>query len=195
MLRKEGPMGGFRRILLDSSVVLVFTAGIHGQVPSANAGQAPLFPPPPPTKLEAFQPPVGSVFTIAHEDLGNVMGINIDLREVRDARGKPIRGLIVQVGTERSFVDADELAGLLRGCDALLDVNANPTQFKTFETRFATRGSLELTAATNDDHGVTYSVKVGRFRIAGANMLTATHMRQLRDIFATAAQKLSSLPD
>jgi hypothetical protein len=188
-------MEGFGRTVFAVSLVIALSACLHGQQSSANASQAPAFPPPPPTKLEAFQPPVGSVFTVAHEDLGSVAAINVDLREVHDTKGKPVRGLIVQIAAERSFVDADELAGLVRGCDALLDVNSNPTEFKTFEARYATRGSLELTASTNDDRGVTYSVKVGRFRKFGTNSLTSTQMRQLRDMFAAAAQKLASLPD
>ena len=188
-------MEGSGRTVLGVSLALALSACLHGQQSSANAGQAPAFPPPPPTKLEAFQPPVGAVFTVAHEDLGNVAGTLVDMREVRDTKGKPVRGLIVQIGSERSFVDADELAGLVRGCDALLDVNANPTQFKTFEARYATRGSLELTASTNDDKGVTFSLKVGRFRTSATSSLTSTQMRQLRDIFAAAVQKLASLPD
>ncbi len=185
----------FSRTVFRVSVVVALSACLDAQQPGANTGQDFPFPPPPLTKLEAFLPPVGSVFTVAHEDLGNVAGVIVDLREMRDAKGKAVRGLIVQVDSERSFVDADELGALLRGCAALLNVNANPTPFKAFEARYATRGSLELTASPTDDRGVFYSVKVGRFRTASKTSLTPTQMGQLRDIFATAAQKLASLPD
>jgi hypothetical protein len=182
----------FRRTLLAISLAGFLGTCLDGQQPDTNAVAAPW--PPPPTKLEAFQPPVGSVFTVAHEDMGNISGISVELREVRDSAGKPIRGLIVTSGTERSFVDADEIAALLRACQALLDVNGNPTQLKTYEARYGTRGSLELTAATTDRRGVVYSVKVGRFRTAGSS-LTSSQMGQLRDIFAAAAEKLASLPE
>jgi len=43
-------------------------------------------------------------------------------------------------------VDADEVGELLKGFDALLEVKANPTQFKNFEVRYTTRGELQLTA-------------------------------------------------
>jgi hypothetical protein len=184
-------MAGFRSSVFTVSVAAVLCACLKGQ--------APQFPPPPATKLEAFLPTPGLVFTFAHEDLGNVGGVRVEVREMRDGKGKPVRGLVVELagaqGLERSFVDADELAGLVGGCDALLQVNSNPTQFKHFEASYATRGSLELTASTSDDKGMLFAVKVGRFRTATRTGLTSTQMGQLRDIFATAAEKLAALPD
>lgn len=98
-------------------------------------------------------------------------------------------------GLERSFVDADELAALLRGCDALLMVNQNPTPFKTFEARYATKGSLEVTASIDGNNEVRFSVKVGRFHTAESGWLSASQMLELRNMFATADQKIASLPD
>jgi len=158
-------MAGFRSSVLTVSFAAALSVCLQGQ--DSIAGIDPLLPP---TKLEAFQPPVGSIFTIAYDEMGTVGSVRVELREVRDTGGKPIRGLIVEVpgpdGPERSYVDVDELAGLLRGCDALLQVGANPTPFKTYEARYATRGSLELTASTKDDKGTLFSVTVGRFRTA-----------------------------
>lgn len=190
-------MAGFRsRAGFRSSVFAVSFAAVWC---ACLRAQAPPFPPPPATKLEAFQPTAGSVFTMAHEDLGNVGGVRVELREMRDGKSKLVRGLVVEIagaqGPERSFVDADELAGLAGGCDALLQVNSNPTQFKHFETSYTTRGSLELTASTSDSKGMLFAVKVGRFRTATITGLTSTQMGQLRDIFATAAEKLAALPD
>ena len=184
-------MAGFHSTVLTISLL---SACLQGQ--DSIASIDPLLPP---TKLEAFQPPVGSVFTIAYDDLGVVGSARVELREVRDGGGKPVRGLIVEVtesdGTVRSYVDADEIAGLLRGCDALLEVGANPTPFRIYEARYATRGSLVLAASTNDDKGTLFSVTVGRFRTARTNNLTLSQMGQLRSVFAAAAETLASLPD
>lgn len=188
-------MTGIRSSVFTVSLAVALCACLRAQAPST----APQFPPPPATKLEAFQPTVGSVFTVGHEDLGNVGGVRVEVREMRDGKGKPVRGLVVELagaqGPERSFVDADELAGLVGGCDALLQVNSNPTQFKHFEASYTTRGSLELTASTSEDKGMLFAVKVGRFRTATQSGLSSTQMGQLRDIFATAAEKLAALPD
>lgn len=183
----EESMPGFSRAVFIVPLIAGFSYG--------QDAQAPQWPPPLPTKLEAFQPTPGAVFSVGHENLGNVGGVIVEVREMRDSKSKPVRGLIVTINTERSFVDADELAGLLRGCDALLEVTSNPTAFKGYEARYTTKGSLELAAETSEDRGVTYSVKVGRFRTAASGQLSPAQMAQLREIFATAAEKISALPD
>lgn len=154
---------------------------------------------PPPTKLEGFQPSPGSILTVGHDDLGNVNGVSVDLREMRGVRGPAVRGLVVEMvggerGAVRSFVDADEVGALVKGCDALLQVSSNPTQFSKFEVRYTTRGSLELIAAPGQGGGISYTVRVGRFETA-ARSLGAPDLQMLRDMFSTAAQKLASLPD
>lgn len=102
-------------------------------------------------RSQAFKPAAGSVLTFGYDDLGNVAGVSIDVRELRDQKSPAVRGLLVEVTEsqykkEKSFVDADEIPELLKGLDALLEVKANPTQFKNFEVRYMTRGELQLTA-------------------------------------------------
>jgi hypothetical protein len=187
-------MPGFRRSVtlfaLLTALIAALAAGLSAQ--SSNQNQAPPFPPPPATKLEAFQPMPGTVFSVAREDYGNVGGVSVEAQEIRN--GRPVRGLIVRVNAERSFVDAEELPGLVRGCDTLLQVTSNPTLFKTYEAHYSTKGSLELSASTSEDRGVMYTVKVGRFRTASAT-LTESQVNQLRAIFAAAAEKFAALPD
>lgn len=189
-------MPGIHRTAALAVFLAVLTTGQNAE----NATPAPAQPfPPPATKLEAFQPPTDAVYTVAREDLGNINGVAVEVREMRDARGKPVRGLVVEIpgpeGSRRSYVDADELAALIRGCDSLLALDSNPTPFKTYEARISTRGSLQLAASTSEDKGVTYSVTVGRFRTASRMSLTAEQMNQLRGMFASAAEKIAALPD
>lgn len=165
-----------------------------------TAGQPTQVPPnpPPATKLEGFKLAAGSVLTIGYDDLGRVGGISVDVREMRDSKGTSVRGLLVDVTEgeyrqERSFVDADEIAELLKGFDALLDVKANPTQFKSFEVRYTTRGELQLTAFNNDRGAVLYAVQAGRTLKAQRVGLSATDMQKLRSLSDAASQKLATL--
>jgi len=158
-------------------------------------------PPSPPsasaTKLEGFKSPSGSISTLGYDDLGMVSGVAVDVREMRDARNIPVRGLLVQVSegqgrSEHSFVDADEVAELLRGIDALLGITANPTQFRNFETRYTTRGELQLTAYNSGSSLIQYAVQAGRGMKAQRTGLSPSDMQRLRAVFASGLQKLQA---
>jgi hypothetical protein len=125
-------------------------------------------------------------------------GISVDVREMRDSKNATVRGLLVDVTEseyrqERSFVDADEIPELLKGFDALLEVKANPTQFKNFEVRYTTRGELQLTAFNANRGAVLYAVQAGRGVKAQKVGLRAQDMQTLRGLFGAASQKLTSL--
>jgi hypothetical protein len=158
-------------------------------------------PLPPATMLEGFRPAIGSVLTLGFEDLGEVDGVSVDVREMRDTHGGRVRGLVVEVREtqtirEQSFVDADEIPELLNGLDALIAVTANPTQFRSFEIRYTTKGELDLVASSSRNRGILYSVTVGRLLKARRGGLNAGEMHQLRTLFEAASQKLATLaPD
>jgi hypothetical protein len=109
-----------------------------------------------------------------------------------------VRGLLVDVTEneyrrERAFVDSDEIPELLKGFDAILSVSSNPTQFKSFEVRYKTRGGLELTAFNGTRGAVMYAVQAGKITKAEVLGVSAGDMQKLRATFDTALQKLSSL--
>jgi hypothetical protein len=163
--------------------------------PAAQAAQASL---PPATKLEGFKPAAGSVVTIGYDELGGLAGVSVDVREMRDAKGSGARGLLVEVTEsqyrkERSFVDADEIPELLKGIDALLDVKANPTQFKSFEVRYTTRGELQLTAFNTSNNSILFAIQVGRGLKAQRVGIGASDMQKLRATFDAALQKIGTL--
>lgn len=167
---------------------------LSGQIPPAASSP----PPPPATKLEAFKPAAGTVVTMGYDEIGKVRGISVDAREFRTAGGSSVRGLVVEVNesqyrTERSFVDADEVAELLRGIDALLEVKANPTSFENFEVRYTTKGELRLTAfnSPRNNNRISYSVEAGRV-LKGQQFIDEAEMRKLREYFATAQEKLGT---
>lgn len=163
----------------------------------AVAQERPPIPPPPATRLEAFKPAAGTVMTLGYNDLGRVSGVSVDARELRDARGAVVRGVVVEVTQsqyreERSFVDSDELPELLKGIDALLAVKSNPTSFQNFEVRYTTKGELQLTAF-NSRGSIQYAVRAGRVTTAQA-FLDEDGFRRLRAFFESASDLLGAQP-
>src|SRR5208282_4154515 len=118
------------RIAASLALGLIWSNCAHSQsaIGAPQPAQASVNPPPA-TKMEGFKPAAGSVLTLGYDELGKVGGVSVDVREMRDAKGANVRGLLVDVTQnqyrqERSFVDADEIPELLKGFDALLDVKA-----------------------------------------------------------------------
>jgi hypothetical protein len=188
-----------RLVLLVACVVLpLHAAEAAGQAPAVQQPPLVMTPSlPPATALEAFRQPIGGTLTIGFDDLGDVNGVFVDVREMRDTRGARARGLVVEIAggqalREQSFVDADEIPSLIKALDDLVAVNANPTQFKSFEIRYMTRGELGLTASSSRNRGIYYGVEVGRLMKA-RRALNAGEMHQLRTLIEAAAQKLATL--
>lgn len=178
-----------------SLTVIAIPIGAGAQVrQTAAATAAPASPPA--TKLEAFKPNAGSVVTFAYDELGSVAGASVDVREIREVKGAVVRGAVVTVREseyrrETAFIDADEIPELLRGIDALLAVQSNPTNFKNFEVRYNTRGDLRLTAFNSSGDKIRYAVEAGRVTKA-QTFVSADQVRELRTMFAAAQQKLAA---
>jgi hypothetical protein len=184
------------------AALLFFEPAAAAQQPAqAPPPQEPIIvgpPPPPATALEAFSVPPGEVLTTAYEDLGDVDGVLVEAREMRDPRARRVRGIVItifsgQTRPEQAFVDPDEFVTLLRGFDALLAITQNPSgQFRNFDMRFSTRGELVLTASSTRNRGVLYGVEVGRVQHA-RRTLNGGEFNQLRTLVEAAQQKLAAL--
>jgi hypothetical protein len=156
-------------------------------------------PLPPATLLEGFRAPIGAVVTIGHEMLGDVKGISVGVRELRDSAGDRVRGVVVEVTPEKSaaqvsYIDIDELPMLIHGLDQLLAVTTNPTQFRNFEVHYATKGELEVAGTSSRSRGIVFSVEVGRPAKARRDDVTAGELQQLRILIEAASQKLATMP-
>ena len=156
-------------------------------------------PLPPATLLEGFRAPVGAVVTIGHEMLGDVKGISVGVRELRDSNGGRVRGVVVEVTPEKSaaqvsYIDIDELPLLIHGLDQLLAVTTNPTQFRNFEVHYATKGELEVTGSSSRSRGIAFSVEAGRPAKARRDDLTPGELQQLRILIEAASQRLATMP-
>lgn len=190
-------MADLRRVLLASFVMAGLSCALAGQQQAAPDAGQPVYqvPQPPATKLEGFVPTPGALYSVGHENLGTAGSVTVEMQEMRDPTTKPVRGLVVRIGQTQSFVDADEVQALARGCDALLQVTSNPTSFKAFESRYSTKGNLELQVEISYERGVFYTVTVGRFQPVTSQSLSQAQMAQLRDMFATAAERFAALSD
>lgn len=183
------------RIRFVASVVLCFTIlpmVARSQTPAQSA-PAPIAPPPA-TRLEAFKPAAGTLVTLGYNQLGRVGDISVDVREIRSGANS-VRGVIVEVKQseyreERAFIDADEIGELIRGIDALLEIQANPTTFENFEVRYTTKGELEI-VAFNIRGNISYAVQAGR--IANAQtFINDEGLQRLRGMFVTAQERLAA---
>jgi hypothetical protein len=190
------------RIVVCVTCCAMAALPVAAQTPEPQQAPMVVGPPlPPATMMEGFRQPIGSVLTIGYDELGEVAGVSVEVREMRDSHGGRVRGVVVDVavgqsGREQSFLDADEIPDLLKGLEALLAITSNPTQFKSFEVRYATKGELALSASSSRNRGVLYTVEVGRLTKARRAGLTGGEMHQLRTLFDAAAQKLATLvPD
>ena len=186
-------------VVVVSAVLLAAPAA--AQAPAQPPPPEPIVigpPPPPATALEAFGVPPGSVLMTAYEDVGDVDGVFVEAREMRDGRTRRVRGIVVtiagrQADPELAFVDPDEFVDLLKGFDTLLAITTSPSgQFRNFDMRYSTRGELVLTASSTRNRGVVYGVEVGRVQHARRS-LNGGEFHQLRTLVEAAQQKLATL--
>jgi hypothetical protein len=184
---------------------LLIAGALIGELGIPLAGQAPpdpfvaLPPVPPPTALEAFSPS-DTLITMGYTELGGVAAggalVRVDVRELRTPAGDGVRGVAVDViesetRRDRSFIDVDEIAPLLRGIDAMLEVRANPTSFDRYELRYVTRGELWLRTVVTSRGSIVYAMQAGRTARAQAQLEVADLVK-LRGLFAAAAAKLGT---
>jgi hypothetical protein len=178
------------------------TAQPRGQTgPTPAAPQEPIIlgpPPPPATALEAFRAAPGAILTTSYEDLGEVAGVFVEAREMRDTDGARVRGVVVtvterQAAPDQAYIDPDELPALMKGFDALLAITSNPNgEFRNFDMRYSTKGELVLTASSTRQRGVVYGVEVGR-TLRSRRSLNGGEFHQLRTLVEAAQQKLATL--
>jgi hypothetical protein len=187
------------------ALLLFAQAGAPAAAPTAQPAPIVIGPPPPPaTALEAFHAEPGGILTTAYEELGDVDGVLVEAREMRNSRGDRARGVVVTIFERpdradrnseplQAYIDPDEFADLMRGFDALLAITINPNgEFRNFDMRYATRGELVLTASSTRQRGVIYGVEVGRL-LRTRRSLNGGEFHQLRTLVEAAQQKLATL--
>ena len=179
------------------ALVFVMCAASAGAQPPAVVSVPPVLPPA--TRLEGFAATPGSVLTIGYDRLGGIEGVFVEVRDMHDARGGAASGVVVAVTEEdgrarqESYVDADELPGLINGIDALTSVSRNPTSFDNYEVHYSTRGELLVSALSTRTGNIVYAVQAGRLVKSLRAGITSGEMIKLRGLFDVALQKLRSV--
>jgi hypothetical protein len=154
----------------------------------------------PATKLEGFKPAAGSVVILGYDDLGSIGSppVNVDVRQMSDTKGGKTLGIAVQVTEnwyrkDTSLVDADEIPGLLKGIDSLIDAGSGSGKFDNVEVRYSTRGELLLTAYIINRGRPFFTIQAGRDSPVLSGRLSVKDMQKLRAIVEQAQQKINAI--
>jgi len=156
---KERPM---QRIIavVASVIVLVLAVQSRAQVsavgPAGPAMDAP-------TRLEAIELRKGAVIVKGYTEVGKVDGeegssVTVSAIEMKDTKiGSHEMGLAIVAagggeGTRSavSYVDFDEIAGLLAAIDALAKPDPEATRLSAYEAQYRTRSNLEFVSFDNN---------------------------------------------
>lgn len=183
-------------------VVAVASVALAQTPPVAQQVAQPPAPLPPATKLEGFKPAAGSVVTLGYDEIGRIAPgfttsgfVVVEVRELRSG-AEAVQGMTVtvtesQYREEMAFVDEEEMADLVRGVDALLELKANPTQFTNFEVRYTTKGDLMLVAFNNSKGDVQFAIQAGRV-LKAKRFLSAADLQKIRAMFQAATERLAA---
>lgn len=161
------------RRLAIATIILATT------VPGSAISQQPKQETAPKTKLEAFTGAVGTVSIKGYVEAGTMKStgtgtgtgtVRVIAVTVRDAKGgQATSGAIFEItetksygtDTSRSYVDAEELGGLLSGLTYISQIDSSATPMRYFEAQYSTRGGLILTVFNDALNQRRFSVHVG----------------------------------
>ncbi len=134
----------------------------------------------PKTKLEAFQQQTGSVLIKGYTEIGEIIStapstsiVQVRAMEfVSAATKKKAMGIIVEItkvssrmnvtGSDRAFIDYDEVSDLLKGVDYISKATSVVTKHKQFEVKYTTKGDFSATTFNDSDGNIKASIDVGR---------------------------------
>lgn len=126
----------------------------------------------PKTQLEAFTGENGVVVIKGYTNVGDVSGtgkVNVTAMTFKNANtGKETSGIVVEVKTataysnaSRSFVDYDEISGLLAGMEYVYKTDKSVTKLKNFEATYSTKGDLKVTVFDDSAGKKNVAIQVG----------------------------------
>ena len=110
------------------------------------------------TKLEEFTAKTGAVIVRGFEEIGFLKGlygtkITVECKEFTDvSSGKVQYGITIEVFKENgnydkdhtSFIDYDEIQGILEALDYISKITKESTKLKDFQADYATKGDLKF---------------------------------------------------
>jgi hypothetical protein len=157
----------------------------------------------PRTKLEAFIGRSGTVVLKGYTSVGTVKGLgDVEVTAMNFRSGSSSEessGILLEVSeprlssdrqAARSFIDYEEIGGLLDGIDYIRKANHSMTKLKDFEAIYRTKGDLRITVY-NAGKGNRVAVDSGRIGGQTAT-LELEHLDHLRALIVHAKQILDN---
>jgi hypothetical protein len=151
-------------------------------------------PTPPKTKLEAFTGEVGVVVIKGYSDIGKVKGsgnVSVTAMSFKNARtGDETKGLVLEVeepgssyraSPNRSYLDYDEVSGLIEGIDYIAKTDETSTPYPFYEGKYSTRGDFSLTVFNDSSGKKSVAVNSSRYGSHSA-YLTMDQLKELRHL-------------
>jgi hypothetical protein len=153
-----------------------------------------------PTKLESLELRKGTVIVKGYTEIGKVDGeegssITVSAIEMKDTtRGTREMGLaiVAQQGGEGrrqaiSYVDFDEIAGLIAGMDVLAKPDLEATRLSAYEAQYRTRSNLEVVSFDNNNQRMI-SVRAVQVMFPSGEVIWATAHFRLATLAAIRKQ-------
>lgn len=157
----------------------------------------------PRTNLEAFAGRSGTVVLKGYTSVGKIKGlgdVEITAMNFRSGDGsEESSGILLEVSeprpssdreATRSFIDYEEIAGLLDGIDYIRKANQSVTKLENFEAIYRTKGGVWITVY-NAAEGNRVAVQSGRIGGQTAT-LELEHLDQLRALIVRAKEILDN---
>ncbi len=189
-----------------------FCISADGQAaaPAENPAVAVARPVPARTRMEAFAERKGAIIIRGFSEIASITGeegtgVRITAVELSDARGNREQGVLIEVSQGQghdagSYIDYDELGGVMEALDTLQRMDRAASKMLNVEGRFRTRGDVEFTNFSTGGvrMGATRCTQVssitGEAVSASAYFGTAT-LGALRTHLTTAKQALDQTRD
>lgn len=161
----------------------------------------------PKTKLEAFQQQTGSVLIKGYTEIGSVVAIEPSpasttvraMEFISATTNKKLTGIVIEIttmslrgmnvtGSDRSFIDYDEIENLLKGIDYISKAAKGVTKHDNFEVKYSTRGDFSATTFNTGNGEIKSSIDVGRL----SSHLPMDKFSEFRSFIVKAKEKIDS---
>lgn len=169
----------------------------------ANA-QAPAAPTAPKTKLEAFEAQEGVVIVQGFSRIGELRGtyggsVVVQANEFTNATtGTRASGTVIDVKegarlerSNRSFIDYDEIASLLKGIDYIAKADKSVTKLENFQADYRTKGDVKISTFSTTGGEIMVAVAAGRIGRTSVHLKFAD-LGALRNLISSAQERLDA---
>jgi hypothetical protein len=167
--------------------------------------QAPGTPAAPKTKLEAFEAQDGVAIIQGFSKIGELRGafggsVAVQAKEFTNATtGTRVSGISIDVNEggrverhNRSFIDYDEIASLLKGIDYIAKADRSVTKLENFQVDYRTRGDVKVSTFNTSGGELMVAVSSGRIGSTSVHLRFAD-LAVLRNLISSARDRLDAV--